>query len=557
MLIFAAVATCAQIHEFEEHDQLIIFVGGLLNPRDPLARYDSAFFTFCGYPREFQLRPEETLIAKFFEDEKSDIGIHFRFLQMAANTRVCLRGLSAADFAVLRDAIAAGFWVQFILDETYAYAPIGAVIDGRPHYYSHWSFTVFRNGPYIMGFAVEPRHPRELLASAGSPFHYSLNWTSTDAVLRFPAASAFGSFRVQFLSLLKLTLAVMVLILSFTIVLARRIARDLDSFENENEFDDFEGLFAADHSWKALHGDVFRAPAHPAFFAGVNGIALHQTVTIFSFIFINSTFGLYSTVGLGPVLALLFLACSVVSGYFGKSVALQFGDGSSQMFLRSFFCVTVPLFAMILLTTFSDKSDISTASALTMLVASFACVLPLTYVGGFMATEAPFFNANPCDVAVIPKRLPPRRMRNHPAVICPIVGFFSSLMFVQEAEIILTAMKRSMVSWLFLFLLVTLLCALVVAAALSIAVVYLLLAQEIHRWQWLAFLAPFSSAAFVFAHAVFYILTRTHLRAWKDRCVYFVYALIVAVVYGMVCGSAGFIGANAFVRSIFSNLKFE
>jgi hypothetical protein len=84
-----------------------------------------------------------------------------------------------------------------------------------------------------------------------------------------------------------------------------------------------------------------------------------------------------------------------------------------------------------------------------------------------------------------------------------------------------------------------------------------LLAQEIHRWQWLSFLAPFSSAVFVFAYAVFYILARTHLREWKDRCVYFVYSFIVAVVYGMVCGSAGFVAANTFVRSIFSNLKFE
>jgi hypothetical protein len=556
LLLLSPIAASAQIHEFEEHDQLVMSVGSLINPRNPLARHDSSFFTFCGYPREFQLRAEETLISKFFEEEKSDIGIHFRFLQFASDTKVCLRGLSASDFTVLREAISSGFWIQFILDDTSAYAPIGRIVEGEANYYSHWGFTVYHNGPYIIAVSVDPGDLRPLGPNTGSSFHYSLNWSATEAVSRGPPAG-FGSFGIQFLSLLKITLVVMSLILGLTIALSRKVSRDMDRFENADEWDDFE-FAGADRSWKSLHGDVFRAPQHCRLFAAVNGTAVHITVTILGFIFVNFAFRLYRTIGLAPVLILIFLACSVVSGYCARSIAFEFGDpGAGWAFLPSIVGITLPISVLLFATAFFDRSDLSVRFGGILILLNLAVVFPASYLGSLIAKQAPLFAENPCDVAVLPKRLPARKLSSHPVIICFVVGLCSAVMFIQETEVILIAIKRSMVSWLFLFLFVTLICAILVAAALAISAVYLLLAQEIHRWQWLSFLAPFSSAAFVFAYEVFYVVKRTHLRGWNDQGVYFIYSFVVALIYGMVCGSAGFFAANAFVRTIFSNLKFE
>jgi hypothetical protein len=94
-----------------------------------------------------------------------------------------------------------------------------------------------------------------------------------------------------------------------------------------------------------------------------------------------------------------------------------------------------------------------------------------------------------------------------------------------------------------------------IGGALTVATGYLLLVKQGCHWQWVAFLAPFSSAFFVFMYEVQYLLTRTRLSGFEELAVYFGYAAVVAVSYGLLCAAAGFLAANTFVRVIFKNLE--
>jgi hypothetical protein len=291
-------------------------------------------------------------------------------------------------------------------------------------------------------------------------------------------------------------------------------------------------------------------------FAAVNGCAAHVTLTVIAFIFVNMAFGLYNGVGLTPILILLFVACSVVSGYVAASVIGEFGDTrhSKAVVSGALVCTLPPLF-LLLLTTLSARSDVRFMSVVGLILADLLFVLPCALFGGVIGRQMPLYDGNPCEVAAVPKRLPTRGIFARPVVICVIVGSGSATMFIQEAEVILTAMKRGMVSWMFAFLLLTIVAAVLVAGALAVATVFLLLVNEIHAWQWVSFLGPFSSAFFVFLYGVQHILTRTRLEMWNEKLIYMVYTLIVAALYGMICGAAGFLSANGFVRLIFSNLK--
>jgi transmembrane 9 superfamily protein 3 len=171
-----------------------------------------------------------------------------------------------------------------------------------------------------------------------------------------------------------------------------------------------------------------------------------------------------------------------------------------------------------------------------------------------VAEKSPFFDQNPCEVAALPRQQAEAFGLTRPAVLCFLIGASASVIFVQEAGCILTALRQGAVSWFFLFLLLALLSAMVTAALLALAMVYLLLIQEIYHWQWLSFLAPFSAAVFVFVYAIQYVLTRTHLTRPSELALYFLYGAIVAVVYGLICGAAGFLAANAFVRVMFGSL---
>jgi hypothetical protein len=49
-------------------------------------------------------------------------------------------------------------------------------------------------------------------------------------------------------------------------------------------------------------------------------------------------------------------------------------------------------------------------------------------------------------------------------------------------------------------------------------------------------------------------LNRTHLEGGGELALSVLCGAVVAVVYGLVCGAAGFLAANAFVRVMFGSL---
>jgi hypothetical protein len=130
-------------------------------------------------------------------------------------------------------------------------------------------------------------------------------------------------------------------------------------------------------------------------------------MTVLAFIFVNFISRSYETIGLAPVLILLFLACSVVSEYYSTAVAFEFADPrSDRAFLASVFTITFPVFELLFLMTFSDKSNLSVRFGWLLIVLDLPVVLPVSYLGSVIAKQTPLFADNPCDVAVLPKRLP-------------------------------------------------------------------------------------------------------------------------------------------------------
>jgi transmembrane 9 superfamily protein 2/4 len=214
------------------------------------------------------------------------------------------------------------------------------------------------------------------------------------------------------------------------------------------------------------------------------------------------------------------------------------------------------LLLLLFVGTFHPKADISFAFGLGMLLLNFVIVLPLTLLGGTIGDSTPVFNPNPCEISVVPRRGNSGSFLLSLPIISLLVGSVCSIMFVQEAEIILTAIKRSMFSWMFLFLLIALIATLVISGVLAVVVSYLLFTEELHEWHWISFIAPFSSALFVFLYAVQYIVNKTQLEG-TEQWPYFAYAGIVALGYGLICGSAGFLSANVFVRVIFESLNLS
>lgn len=542
-------------------DRLAIYTGKLLDPENSLVHYDSNFFTFCRYSQDLHVKTGVPLIQKFFDEEYNDIGIHFRFRQWTSNTNLCLRGLLDSDYKSLKNAVEKGLVMEFILDDIVATAPLGKVDGVNVMYFSHWKFNIHFKEDSIMSFTVECKDPRDLQENGITEWYYSIDWISTNSTSIQTNPSrvvGFSNVRNEFISLMKLMLYIVMFVALFVIILVLRLNKDLDGVGKDSNFDDFEAPGVGEHSWKVLHGDVFRSPARVEWLAAVTGTGFHIIITVALFLVVNMVFGLYRLVSINVLLVMSYVASSIVSGYIASSVGTSFGKHNDSVIVKNMvFGINMVGFGLTLFVSMFAASEITKYAAFKMIAMNCVLVAPCAFFGANLGSKAPLFDENPCQPAAVPRRGPKRTLTTHPVFLWTICGSVCAIVFLRETKVILLAMKKEMLSWMFLFVIFTILGVVIVSATVSVAATYVLLSKEIHCWQWTAFAGPFASSVIVFIYSVQFIITKTYLRETHEKIIYITYALILALLYGLVCGASGFISSNIFVRTLFANLKFE
>ena len=101
----------------------------------------------------------------------------------------------------------------------------------------------------------------------------------------------------------------------------------------------------------------------------------------------------------------------------------------------------------------------------------------------------------------------------------------------------------------FMFLVMSML--IVVCACVAIVATYFLLNAEDYNWQWNSFLSVASTSFYVLMYAVYFYLTKTKMHGFFQISFYCGYVLVFCSTIFIVCGTVGFLGADAFVRRIY------
>ncbi len=79
-----------------------------------------------------------------------------------------------------------------------------------------------------------------------------------------------------------------------SMILLRTLRKDYARYGKDDDLDDMERDLGDEYGWKQVHGDVFRAPAHPILFASLIGSGYQiATVTVLC-ILITILFDLYT-----------------------------------------------------------------------------------------------------------------------------------------------------------------------------------------------------------------------------------------------------------------------
>lgn len=66
-----------------------------------------------------------------------------------------------------------------------------------------------------------------------------------------------------------------------------------------------------------------------------------------------------------------------------------------------------------------------------------------------------------------------------------------------------------------------------------------------------------STAGYVFLYSVHYFLYKTKMTGFFQTCFYFGYTTMFCLGLSLVCGAVGYLGAAAFVRTIYRNVKCD
>lgn len=332
------------------------------------------------------------------------------------------------------------------------------------------------------------------------------------------------------------------------------ITTDGDISSDEELLEDLTG-------WKLLHGDVFRPPNNAIFLAPLIGSGMQLVFMAFGLLLLSSlgllnpSFrGGFVSVGFG-----LFIFAGLFSGYFSGRVYKTFGG---QHWRRNTL-ITATLFPGMLfsfifvLNLFVWAQASSTAIPFTTLIALvflWLCIqVPLVYVGSWYGFVKSSVWEHPTRTTSIPRQIPPQPWYIESkrsillAGLIPFAVIFIELLFVFHS----VWQDKSNYYYVFGFLTLIFTVLLITICEVTIVTIYVCLAHENYNWWWHSFFVGAGSSVWVFAYCVWYYCFRINIQGFVSGLLFFAYCAVGTAVYGLLCGTVGFLTAFAFVRRIY------
>eukprot|EP00798_Chlamydomonas_sp_ICE-L_P020229 gene20229-26982_t len=275
--------------------------------------------------------------------------------------------------------------------------------------------------------------------------------------------------------------------------------------------------------------------------------------------------------------------------WFPASVPLTFVGSSGAVPFGTFFVVVVVWFLVSVPLTFRGSSGaVPFGTFLVVVVVWFLVSVPLTFVGGYMALKVPILE-QPVKTNQIPRLVPPQPISTHPITLFLAAGLLPfGTMFI-ELYFAMTSLWLGFFYYLFGFMFLIGLLAMVVNAEIAVLCTYVQLCAEDYHWWWDSFYHGGSVVMYMDLYAVGFLITLTLIRwLWGSfyrggsvamyMAIYAVGFLITSLsvlsgglpVFIYICymtifvlglylamGSVGFLASYWFVHLIFSAVKAD
>ncbi|CAK7562787.1 MAG: Transmembrane 9 super member 2 [Sporothrix epigloea] len=405
-------------------------------------------------------------------------------------------------------------------------------------------------------------------------FTYSVYWTpsKTAWATRWDKYLHVIEPKIHWFSLINSAIIVVFLVLTVLSIMVRTLKKDIARYNRLDQInlDDLSGTSALDDGvqedsgWKLVHGDVFRAPAHPlllSVFLG-NGAQLF-VMTGFTIMFALLGFLSPSNRGsLGTIMVLLYTVLGFVGGYASARVYKSFG-GEKWKLNIALTPLLVPglvfgIFFLLDLFLWAKQSSgaVPFTTMLVIIGIWFVISVPLSFAGSWIGFRSPAI-ASPVHVNQIPRQIPPVTTYLKPIPSMLLVGILPFGAIFVELYFIMNSIWFSKIYYMFGFLFLCYGLMIITCAAVTVLMVYFLLCAENYRWQWRAFLAAGTTSLYIFGNAIIYWISKLSIGGLAGSVLYVGYSVLISFLFFILTGSIGFFSSWWFTRKIYASIKVD
>jgi transmembrane 9 superfamily protein 2/4 len=317
--------------------------------------------------------------------------------------------------------------------------------------------------------------------------------------------------------------------------------------------------------WKLVHGDIFRPPStSPLALAVLVGNGA-QVGTACFISMLAAIFKLLNPVKKGHTLTallVLYVLSGCVAGYVSARI-YKFCDAKAWKMNTLMTAMALPsclVGIFTVLNIFLSFAGAATAVSFLTLLAIFAlwiCVsAPLVFVGSFFGYRAEKFSV-PTKTNQIARVVPELPWYSTPPVSFLLGGILPFGSVCIELFFIMSALWLHQIYYVMGFLLAVLMILAATCAQVAVVMDYLQLCGEDHRWWWKSFFNCASAGIYLFLYSLWFLASRLELVGVLPVVVYLTYMSMISVLFGLFCGSMGFMTAFWFNRTIYGALKVD
>ncbi|UJR35150.1 hypothetical protein I4U23_027919 [Adineta vaga] len=552
-IIFTIVLCDEHDHKYEDGSEVVLWMNTVGPYHNRQETYNYFSLPFCRGTKKEISHYHETLGENILGVELEYSGVEINFKRDKPKTEICGITVTPESFDELTYAIKNHYWYQMFIDDLPIWGIVGEMDEsGKQAYiWTHKKFEVAYNDDRIIDVNLTSEAKVQLKPNTPLTFSYEVIWKPT--TIPYPKRfekyldAGFFQHKIHWFSIFNSFMMVLFLVGLVSMILLRTLRKDYARYGKDDDLDDMERDLGDEYGWKQVHGDVFRPPAHPILFASLIGSGYQIATVSILCILITIAFDLYTDTAI-----FLYAASSVVNGYAGGSLyARMKGQLWIKQLVVGAFIVPAIICSVAFLVNFisiyyGSSRSIPFTVMLSVTAICLFIILPLTAVGTVLGRNISGEPNVPCRTNAVPRPIPEKKWFMEPNVIILASGILPFGSIFIEMYFIFTSFWAYKIYYVYGFMLLVFLILAVVTVCVTIVATYFMLNAEDYRWQWTSFLSGASSAFYVYLYAIYYFFFKTKMYGMFQTVFYFGYMALFSLGLGIMCGTFGYIGTQAF-----------